>query len=374
MFYRTSAVSGRGAHRDPDETLGMFCQSFGWRRLNMRVCNVALFLGCAWVLGADLASSQNPKADPVNPTLTARIEVDEHQHSFSVRFFLRNNTDRDVQVVIGRGRSGMEVVPRFHLNDGSMRIISSPTYLGPARRSMKPDLRRIPAGTEILYGTFTMGYPQVVPRHEGDVELYGYIRFREQQVALRTEPQRLKIPALKQRGAGIVTTGENPQEPDSPGEWVKSDNGDLALRLSVQSPRIAATDNISVIAQIRNDRPSPVTILRPFGAAYEAKAVQIKIWSAQGRIEYSGPEHDYDLNAEAFVTIGPNEIVTDTIELSKVDFAGTDQPGTYTLRYDYTYDGSWDEVVARKGVKGVWGGRISSREIQLIKEPESSRK
>ena len=95
---------------------------------------------------------------------------------------------------------------------------------------------------------------------------------------------------------------------------------------------------------------------------------QIKIWNAHGRIEYSGPESDYVLNAKAFVTIGPNEIVTEIIELSKDHFAGTGQAGTYTLRYDYAYDGTWDETVAREGVKGVWRGRISSREIQLIKE------
>src|SRR6185295_12045013 len=115
------------------------------------------------------------------------------------------------------------------------------------------------------------------------------------------------------------------------------DNLDLSLRLRVKSACIATHDSIFVIAEIRNNRTVPVTILRPFGDPYFAEGVQIKIWGEQGQIKYSGPQADYDLNAEAFVTVRANEIVSETFELPVRDFAGTEKAGTYTLRYDYAY-------------------------------------
>jgi len=47
---------------------------------------------------------------------------------------------------------------------------------------------------------------------------------------------------------------------------------------------------------------------------------------------------------------------------------GLDQAGTYTLRFDYRYDGEWDKKVAREGVKDIWRGWIYSREVTIVKE------
>ncbi len=333
----------------------------------MRLSTI-LFLFSACLLCATPATSQPPKTVLVPPTLTARMEADEHEHSFTVRFLLRNNTDRDVEVEYGRGRSGLEVVPRFHLMDRSYRVINPPTYLGPARRSMRPDLLRIPARKEVLYGTFTMGYPRLRQGQEAEVEFEGVIRFRELELTLRTEPLRLKIPGPMDPGKPIISGRDQQQAGGSPGQWVQSENDDLAIRLSVKTPRIAATDNISLIAQIRNNTAGPLTILRPFGDPYDAASVFIKIWGKDGRIAYVGPEFDYVLDGTSFVTIGPGEIVTDTLELSNDHFAGIDQAGTYTLRYDYRYDGVWDETVAKEGVKNIWRGSICSREVKIRKE------
>ena len=158
------------------------------------------------------------------------------------------------------------------------------------------------------------------------------------------------------------------QAPDSPGEWVDSDNGDLSLRLCVKSAVLTTTDSIFVIAEIRNNRAEPVTILRPFGDAYHARASQIKIWSEQRHVNYTGGTFDYDLGKGAFITLKAKEIVTERLELAVHNFAETSRVGNYTVRYDYDYQGDWDKTVAKDGLKGIWHGAICSREVHLKKQ------
>jgi hypothetical protein len=341
--------------------------------MNMRL-STTLALCSAYLLCVVPASSQPPDLSNVTPTLTARLEVDEHEHCFAVRFFLKNYTDRDVEVEYGRGRSGLEVVPTFSLIAPLSDIwaIHPPTYLRPAHRSLEPDLLRIRAGKEVLYGTFTMGYPRLgdpwlKQRDEKELKLGGYIRFRGFDSALNAEPVRLKVPPQPPAGKATVTDDHHPQDAGSPGQWVQSNDAKLSIRLRVKSPRITAKENISLIAQIRNNTTGPVTILRPFGELV-AEGYYLKIWGKDGRLEFTGPELDYDLDASAFVTLGAGEIVTDTLEVTTDFFAGLDQAGTYTLRFDYRYDGVWDEKVAREGVKDIWRGWICTREIQIVKE------
>ena len=162
----------------------------------MRVPTVVLFLGSACLLSANLASGQPSEGVPAKSSLAARMVVDEHEHCFTVRFFLKNDSDRDVEVTYGRGGSGLEVVPVFRLGGSGDVYITPPTYLRPASRALRPDVMPIPAGKEILYGTFTMGYPPV--EREREEKLSAVIHFKELKATLRTEPQRLKIPAPKQ--------------------------------------------------------------------------------------------------------------------------------------------------------------------------------
>jgi hypothetical protein len=138
------------------------------------------------------ASGQDPKAERVTPALTARIEVDEHEHCFTVRFFLKNTGEKDIAVIYGVGGGGLEVVPQFKL---AGLTVTPPKYLHPPRRSMRPDAKHVPAGEEILYGTFTMGYPPVERDQDREETLSGSIYFRELKAELRTEPRTLKIPA-----------------------------------------------------------------------------------------------------------------------------------------------------------------------------------
>ncbi|MBC7968402.1 MAG: hypothetical protein H7Z17_21055, partial [Fuerstia sp.] len=324
----------------------------------MRVITVAICLSCFGMLIADPASSQPPKA----ATLTARIEVDEHEHCFTARFFLQNDSVKDLSVTYGRGGRGLEVVPTFHVSDSSNIFITPPTYLGYPERALRKHAINVPAGKEVLYGTFTMGYPHC--DKERDEEITASIQFDEFPQAITTEAVRFTIPAQKPNtaAAGIATIHEL-QATDRPGEWVTSDNGDLSLRLRVKSARIAAQDSMFVIADIRNNRTDPVTIIRPFGDPWRARGSQLKIWGEKGRVEYSGAIADYVLNATSFVTLRANETFSDTLELSVANYAGSDKAGTYTLRFEYSNEGGWDEIVAKEGIKPTWRGSICSREI-----------
>src|SRR5262245_52758376 len=98
----------------------------------MRLIAVALFVSGAWLLMTNSAWGQKPKADPMPPALSARVEIVEHENSFTVRFFLKNISEKDIEVVTGSGGSGLRVVPRFNVGEVT---IHPPTYSRPPRRS-----------------------------------------------------------------------------------------------------------------------------------------------------------------------------------------------------------------------------------------------
>jgi len=159
----------------------------------MRVFAMTLCLGCVCLLSAHQTSGQNPATETLEPDLTVRIELDEHEHCFTLRFFVKNNGESEARVTYGRGDSGLEVVPHFRF---AGLYISPPTHLRPARRALRPNVRKIPASSEILYGTFTLGYPQVSRRlsRDGDDELSALIRFPDAKKTLYAPKQRLKLP------------------------------------------------------------------------------------------------------------------------------------------------------------------------------------
>jgi len=159
---------------------------------------VSLLLPGSWVFGQTKAKEITPPNE--SPALTARMEVTAHEQSFTVRFFIKNQGNQDAEVVYGRGGMGMSVVPQFHLGE---LTITPPTYLRPGRRAMAPDKKIIPAGKEILYGTFSMGYPVDGPfglrpdRTPMGEKITGSIRFGQPKISLKTEPQWLKAPEKK---------------------------------------------------------------------------------------------------------------------------------------------------------------------------------
>ncbi len=160
------------------------------------------------------------------------------------------------------------------------------------------------------------------------------------------------------------------QQPRAGNTWVTSDDGRLALRLSVMTPRVKANKDILVAVEMRNESQQKLTVLRPCGDWYTAKALSMKIWGGERQIRYTGPAVTYVIGATAFAVIGPGEVVEDRLELMIDNFAGIKPRGHYTLRYDYSYDGHWDAAAAagNSGIKDAWRGTISSREVQVFRE------
>jgi hypothetical protein len=152
--------------------------------------------------------------------------------------------------------------------------------------------------------------------------------------------------------------------------WVTSDDGKLALRLSVISQSVRANESIHVAAEIRNNGAQRISVLRPFGDNYAARAVGMKIWDSQRQIRYTGPNESYVVGSGGFAIIKPGEIVEDKLELTIDNFAGTEGRGRYTLRYDYSYNGQWDTTAAAgtSGIRDAWRGTLSSREVQVVRE------
>ena len=93
--------------------------------------------------------------------MSGRIEVVAREHSFTVRFYLRNHTAKDAAVLYGHGGAGITEVPMLNLRYGrSMSVwIKPPVYHHPPRRTMEPNTTTVPANGEALYGEFTMGWP-----------------------------------------------------------------------------------------------------------------------------------------------------------------------------------------------------------------------
>lgn len=163
-------------------------------------------------------------------------------------------------------------------------------------------------------------------------------------------------------GFGLIGTGcdshtESPSHEPAPGtldselspresSWVTSDDGVLALRLSVRSNHATANESIHVVATIRNLSQQKVTIIRPFGDWYAAKAVGLKIWDAEHRIPYTGANATYVIGADAFAVVGPGEAIEDQMELTTDNFADVEPPRPYKLRFDYSYKGQWDTTAA----------------------------
>ncbi|MFO0941372.1 MAG: hypothetical protein U0930_11445 [Pirellulales bacterium] len=152
--------------------------------------------------------------------------------------------------------------------------------------------------------------------------------------------------------------------------WVTSDDGKLALRLSISSSSVQTNKKIQVSAEIRNNSKQQITVLRPFGDSYAAKASGMKIWDGQRQIRYTGPMLSYVIGSYSFAILKPAETVEDKLELTIDSFSGIQSPGTYTLRYDYSYDGYWDATasVGNSDIKDAWRGTISSREAQVVME------
>jgi hypothetical protein len=171
-------------------------------------------------------------------------------------------------------------------------------------------------------------------------------------------------------GCASRTNSPSPAPPRATNAWVTSDDGLLALRFSVLTPSVKGKESIHVAAELRNVSQQKLTVLRPFGDWFTAKAISMKIWDGKRQVPYTGPYVTYVIGARAFAVLGPGEVVEDKMELSFDNFTGIAPPGRYTLRYDYSYGGYWDETAAagNSGISGAWRGTISSREVEVFRK------
>jgi hypothetical protein len=152
--------------------------------------------------------------------------------------------------------------------------------------------------------------------------------------------------------------------------WVTSEDGLLALRFSVLTPRVKGKESIHVAAEIRNVSQQKLTVLRPFGDWFTAKAISLRIWDDTRQLPYTGPYVTYVIGPHGFAVVGPGEVVEDKMEFSIGDFTGIAPAGRYTLRYDYSYAGHWDTHAAalNSGISNAWRGAISSREVEVFRK------
>jgi hypothetical protein len=177
-------------------------------------------------------------------------------------------------------------------------------------------------------------------------------------------------PSLPPPSPGLADTAAGANEAGAGIDWVTADGGTLELRFSVVSKHMPAGESLHVTAELRNTGPAPTWVLRPFGDWYAAQAVGMKIWDGRQKIRYTGPNAAYVIGSDAFILLKPGEVVHDTMELAVENFAGIERPGTYTLRYDYSYDGQWDTAAAagNSGVRDPWRGAVASREARISRE------
>ncbi|MHC4252397.1 MAG: hypothetical protein ACYS9X_25035 [Planctomycetota bacterium] len=128
------------------------------------------------------AGADKPEWGEESGGLKARLEVVTHEHCFVVAFRLRNVTKEDRRVEIGRGGAGLTNVPSFTVRSaprsGPSMWVTPATWRGPTSRAMRPNFVNIPAGKEMVYGRFTLGYEGLAWSSRGTV-------FRPREVDLR---------------------------------------------------------------------------------------------------------------------------------------------------------------------------------------------
>jgi hypothetical protein len=119
----------------------------------------AAVAGSVLTLGVSRAAGEPRAGGAVRAT--ARLEAEAKADCFTVRFFIKNEGDESTEIIYGHGRGGQELVPSIQIFGGGGRSVSitPPIYRYPPFRHMNPDTLRIPAREEVLYGTYTMGYP-----------------------------------------------------------------------------------------------------------------------------------------------------------------------------------------------------------------------
>ncbi len=116
-----------------------------------------------------LACAQDEKS------IAGRMELETHDDYFRVRVFLTNKTDHDITITTGRGGQRRSVTPFFSYNYQSLQASK---WVGPGRRSNRPDPLILKPGVEILYDTYIIPPIWRSPYSDEEKTFEGFLHFQ----------------------------------------------------------------------------------------------------------------------------------------------------------------------------------------------------
>jgi hypothetical protein len=149
-------------------------------------------------------------------------------------------------------------------------------------------------------------------------------------------------------------------------DWVTSTDGALSFRILAEFSEIDKSDQLVIIAELRNNTPFEMYVFRPFGDPYASSAVNIRIEGSSGRIEYDGNTWTYSLGSSSYGYIKSNEVMFDRLVLIPYNFKDIKQSGEYKIIYKYKPTGSL--YSKDKDGKECWAGEIESNPIVITRK------
>ena len=165
----------------------------------------------------------------------------------------------------------------------------------------------------------------------------------------------------------IAQPTERPETQSQESAWVTSEDGSVSLWLLPVETTFEESKPIWVVALLRNKSDKTLNILRPFGDDYRARAGGIELRGPKGKLKYTGDIPDYSLGSDSFANVASGKIICDTMELTVSDFAGSDEPGQYTIVYTYRVTKDDRPSAEKVGFQGIWVGEVKSLPIRVTK-------
>jgi hypothetical protein len=158
--------------------------------------------------------------------------------------------------------------------------------------------------------------------------------------------------------------------PFNASDWVTASDGKLSLRLLAPRAPLVPEAPLLVLAEVRNDSPQAMNVLRPCGDEPVANGAWVTIRGPHGLVRYSGPAPSYVLGGAAFETIRPGQVIRDIMVLPVDMFGGSDARGTYEITFRYAPSSSHQKTAAGPGIdkKHLWTGQIPSKAVTIRKE------
>ena len=93
-------------------------------------------------------------------------------------------------------------------------------------------------------------------------------------------------------------------------------------------------------------------------------SVGLDVRGPHGKLKCDIPHSD-EGRSPVFVRIAPGDSLEDTSKAVSSSFHGLHRTGRYTIAFAYDYDGTADPVADKQGLRGVWRGKIRSKEETL---------